>query len=135
MFAFPAKRPRLGPRLDDKIVRFLKPFPVVVRRGVVGHALPASAAHPARDQPTAGDDVDHRQLLDQPKRVVPNRQDIAEQHDLGPIRHARQNRCFHVHGAAHAKWRAVMLVEHQPIKAHFLGVDLFIQIAVVELIR
>ena len=46
---------------------------------------------------------------------------------------ARQNGRFHVHGAPHAKGGAVVFVEHQPIEAHGLGVDFFIEIAVVQL--
>ena len=115
-----------------KVVRLLEPLPVVGRRGVVGHALAARAAHPARHQAALRNHVDYRKLLHQPQGVVPDGQNVAEQHYLGALGHAGENARLDVHGAAHAERRAVMLVEHQAVEAHLLGVQPLVDVAVVE---
>jgi len=132
VLSFPAKGARRGPRLDDEIVGLLKALPVVGRRGVVRDALPTGAADPPCHQPTPRYHVDHRKLFHQPQGVVPDRQDVAQQHDLRALGDLGQDRRFNVHGAAHAERRAVMLVEHDAVEAHLLGVNALVQISVVE---
>ena len=122
MLALPAEGAGGGPGLDDELVGLLEPLPVVGRRRVVGHALPTGSPHPAGDQSTAGDHVDHRELFHQPERIVPDGDDVPQQHDLGPLGDAGEDGRLDVHGAAHAEGRAVVLIEHQAVKAHFLGV-------------
>ena len=122
VLAFPTEGAGGGPGLDDEFVGLLEPFPVIGRRGVVGHAFPSRAPDPSGNQPSPGYHVYHRQLFDQPKRVVPDGQDVAKKHDLGPFGDAGQNGGLHVHGPAHAKGRAVVLVQHEPIETHLLGV-------------
>src|SRR5262249_45177985 len=50
MLALVTPGSRLGPRLHDKIVRFLEILPVVGRIRVVEELLAASATHPSRDE-------------------------------------------------------------------------------------
>ena len=133
VLALPAERPRRAPGLHHEIVRLLKTLPVERRLRVVRHALAPPAAHPARHQPTARNHVDLRQRLRQPERILPNRQDVPQQHDLRLLRDPRQNRRLHVHHAAHAERRRMMLVQHQRVEAHLLRVELLVQVAVIEL--
>ena len=132
MLAFPAERPRRRPRLEHELVGFLESLPVVGRLGVVGDAFAAGTAHPAGHEPAPRDQVDGRQRLGQPQRIVPDRDHVAEQDDLGLFGLTGQNRRFDVHDPAHAERRRVMLVEHQHVEAHLLGVELFVEIAVVK---
>ena len=133
VLALPAERAGLRPGLDDEVVRLLEALPVVGRHGVVRHALAPGAAHPAGDEAATRDHVDLGQLFGEEQRVVPDRQDVAEQHDLGAARDARQDRRLQIHHAAHAERRGVVLVQHQAVEAHLLGEDALVQIAVVEI--
>ena len=132
MLTLPAERAGGGPGLDDEVVRLLEALPVEGGLGVVRDALAAAAADPAGDQPTLGDHVDLGQRLGQPEGVLPDRQDVAEQDDLGLRGDAGEDRRLDVHHAAHAERRRVMLVEHQRVEAHLLGVDFLVEVAVVE---
>ena len=132
VLAFEAERPRLRPGFDDELVRLLEAFPVVGRLGVVGDALAAGAPHPAGDEPATRDHVDDRQLFRQPERVIPDRQDVADEHDLRLLRDPREHCRFDVAHLAHAKRRAVVLVQREGIEAHFLRVELLVEEAVVE---
>ena len=133
VLAFPAERAGLRPRLDDEVVRFLEALPVVRRHGVVGDALAPGAAHPAGYQTATRDHVDFREFLGQEQRVVPDRQDVAEQHDLGAAGDAGEDRGFQIHHPAHAEGRRVVFVQHQAVEAHLLGEHALVQIAVVEI--
>ena len=132
VLAFPAERPVPGPRRDDEVVRLLEPVPVVRRHGVVRDALAAGSPHPARHQAAAGDHVDGREIFRQPQRVVPDRQDVAEQHDLRALGDAREDGGFEVHHLPHAERRRVVFVQHQAVEPHFLRVQLLVEVAVVE---
>ena len=132
VLALPAEGAGSGPRLDDEFVGLLESLPVVVGFHVVGHAFPSGAAHPAGDQAAPGNHVNHRQLFHQPQGVVPDGDDVAQEHNLGAVGDAGQDGGLHVHRAAHAEGRAVVLVEHEAVEAHLLGVDFFVQVAVVE---
>ena len=132
VLAFPAEGTRRRPGLDDEVVRFLVALPVERRGGVVGDALASGAAHPAADQSASRNHVDLSQLFGQPERVVPDRQDVAQQDDLGAIGDSREDRRLDVHHTAHAERRRVVLVEHQAVESHLLGVDFLVQVAVVE---
>ena len=133
VLALPAERPGRAPGLDHEIVRLLEALPVERRMRVVRHAFAPAAAHPAGHQPPARNHVDLRQRLRQPERILPDRQNVAQQHNLGLFRDPRQNRRLHIHHAAHAERRRVMLVQHQRIEAHLLRVELLVEVAVVEL--
>ena len=132
VLAFPAERAGGRPGLDYEVVSLLEALPVEGRLGVVRHRLAAAAAHPASDQASAGDHVDLGERLSQPERVFPDREDVAEQHDLGVPGDARENRRLDVHHRTHAEGRRVMFVQHQRVEAHFLGVELLVEIAVIE---
>ena len=132
VLALPAEGAGLGPGLDDEVVGFLEALPVVGRRRVVGDALASGAADPAGDEAAAGDHVDDGELLDQPEGVVPDGQDVAEQDYLGALGDAGEDAGLDVHGAAHAEGRAVVLVEHEAVEAHLLGVEPLVDVAVVE---
>ena len=110
----------------------LEALPVEVGRSVVGVAFPATAADEAGDQAAIGDHVDHGKLLGQPEGVVPDGQDIAQDDDLGLVGDAGQDGGADVGDALHAEGRAVVLVEHQGVEAHLLGIHLLVEVAVVE---
>ena len=129
---FPPERPRVRPRLDDEIVRLLEALAVEHRRRVMRHALASAAAHEAGDQPAAAYHVYHGKLFSQPKRVVPYRQDVAQYDYLRLGRLPRQDGRPDVRHPLHTERRAVMLIQHQPVEAHLLGVQLLIQVAVVQ---
>ena len=132
MVSFPAEGSLARPGVDDEVVGFLEPLPVVGRGGVVGDAFAARAADPAGDQAPAGNHVDGGQVLGQPQRVVPDGQDVPEQHDLRALRDAGEDRGLEVHHLAHAERRRVVLVQHEPVEPHLLGVELLVEVAVVE---
>jgi len=98
----------------------------------VGDALTPGASDPTGNQPTMGDHVDHRQLFDQPERVFPDGQDIAQQDDFRSLGNLGKNGCLDVHRAAHAEGCAVMLVEHEAVETHLLRVHTLIEVAVVQ---
>ena len=83
VLTLPAEGAGCGPGLDHEVVRLLEAFPVEGGLGVVRDAFAPTAADPAGDQPTLGDHVDLGQRLGQPEGVLPDRQDVAEQDDLG----------------------------------------------------
>ena len=126
VLALPAERARRGPGLDDEVVRLLEALAVEMRRCVVGDALTPAATHETRHQATVGDHVDHGQLLGQPQGIIPDRQDIAQDDDFGFLRLTRQDGSAHIRDALHAEGRAVVLVEHQGIKAHLFSVHFLI---------
>ena len=71
VFALPAEGAGGGPSFHDQFVGFLETLPVVVRFYVMGYAFTSGATHPAGNQPSVGNHVDHGQLLNQPQGVVP----------------------------------------------------------------
>ena len=132
VLALPSERSGIGPSLDDEVVRLLEALAVEHRRGVVGDALASAASDETGDQPAVADHVDHRQLFGQPKRVVPDRQYVAENYDLRLRCLPSEDRCADVRHTLHTERRAVMLVQHQPVEAHLLSVELLVKVPVVE---
>ena len=49
------------------------------------------------------------------------------------VGHPGQDGCPDIGNALHAKGGGVVLVEHQRVEAHLFGVDLLVDVAVVEL--
>src|SRR5262249_39655646 len=70
--------------------------------------------------------------LDQPQGIVPDGDDVPQQHDLGLVGDAGQDGRFDVDRAAHAEGGAVMLVEHQHVEPDLFRVQLLVEVAVVE---
>ena len=132
MVALPAEGPRRGPGFEHQVVGFLKAFPVVQRVGVGSQAFHAGAAHEPGHQPPAGNHINLRQFLGQPDRVVKDGQRVAQQHDFGLAGGAGQDGRFQVHSGAQAGGGVVVLVEHQPVKAHLLRVLVLVQVHIVE---
>ena len=132
MRAFPAERPLARPGGDDEIVRLLEALAVVGGADAVGELLLAAAADKARDEPALRDHVDHRQLFGEPHRVLGQRQRVAEQHDLRLLGHRGEDRGKDVAFRLHAERRVVVLVQHEAFDAHLLGVDVLLEIFVVE---
>ncbi len=130
--ALPAEGPALRPRLDDQVVGFLEALAVEGRVDAGGELLLAAAAHEARDQPAPRDHVDHGQLLGEPERVVGERQRVAEQDDLHPLRDGGQDRREDVGLGLHAERGVVVLVEHDAVEAHALGQAVVLDVLVVE---
>ena len=133
--AFPAKRPGRAPRLHDELVRLLEALPVVWALRVVRNTLAPRAPYPSGNQPAARDHVDDGKCFGQPQRIVPDRQHVAEQYDLGLAGDSREDARLDVHHTAELERGRVMLVEHQHIEAHLLGVDLLVDIAIEQVGR
>ncbi len=132
MRAFPAERPLARPRSDDQIVRLLKSLAVEGRVDAGGQLLLPAAADKARNQPALRDHVDHRQFLGEPHRVVGQRQRVAEQDDLRLLGHRGEDRGKDVALGLHAERRIVVLVQHDTFDAHLLGIDVLVEIFVIE---
>src|SRR4029450_12899510 len=129
----PAEGAGRGPRFNNEVVRLFKALPVEVGWSIMGDALSATATHETRDQATVGNHVNHRQLLGQPERIIPDRQDIAQDDDFGLLRFARQDGRTHVRHTLHAEGRAMVLVKHEGVEADLVGVDFFVQVAIIKL--
>ena len=132
VLALPAEGSGVGPCLDNEVMRFLESLAVEYGRGVVGYALASAAAHEAGDEPAVADHVYHGKLLGEPEGVVPDGQDIAQNDDLGLGGLAGEDGSSDVGHALHTEGGAVVLVEHEAVEAHLLGVELFVEIPVVE---
>ena len=132
MRALPAERTLAGPRCDDQIMRLLEALAVVGRIDAGGERLLATAAHDAGNQAALRDHVDHRQLLGEPDRVLGQGQRIAEQDDLRLFGHRGEDRGKDVAFRLHAERRVVVLVEHEAFDALLLGVDVMLEIFVIE---
>src|SRR5258708_36869170 len=70
MLAFVSPRPGPRPRLHDKIVGLLEQLAIVGGIRVVEELLAACAAHPSGDQPPPRDQIDLRELLGHPERML-----------------------------------------------------------------
>ena len=101
VLALVAEGPGLGPGLDNEVMGLGEKLAVVRGIGIVRELLAARTAYPSRDQPAAGNHVNHGQLLRQPQRIS-QRQWIAQQDDFHLFGDAREDRRLHVHHAAHA---------------------------------
>ena len=99
----------------------------------MGDHLPPRATHPSGDEATVGDEVDHGKLLDQPEGVVPEGKDVAEEDYLGVLGDAGEDGGLDVGGAAHAEGGGVVLIEHKAVEPRFVGVDFFVEVAVIEI--
>ena len=110
----------------------LEALAVEVGRRVVGVAFPSAAADKTGHQAAVGNHVNHGKLLGQPEGVVPDGQDVAQDDYLGLVGDAGQDGGADVGDALHTEGRAVVLVKHQGVEAHLFGIDLFVQVAVVE---
>ena len=120
----------MGPGLDYQVVAFLEPLPVVDGIGVVGPGFDADAAHETGDDPPAGNNVQQRDFLGQTHRVVRRGEHIAKHQDLGAVGDAGQDAAGYVHLDVHARRGVVMLVNHQPVEAHLLGVLVLVEVTV-----
>src|SRR5262245_11940682 len=133
--AFPAKGTGRRPRLDDHVVGLVEPLPVVDRVRVSRDALLAEAANEAADHPPAGEDVDHRDLLGYPERVVVDREHVAEKDDPPLSRRPRQDRADDVDRGHHAERVVVVLVDHDAVESGLGRVQELVEVHRVELAR
>src|SRR5260370_4567308 len=78
MLSLVAPWPGPRPCLHDKIVGLLEQLAVVRGIGVVEELLAAGAANPSGDQPPPRDQIDLRELLGHPKRMLDYRQRVAD---------------------------------------------------------
>jgi len=132
VLALPAPGAGGGPGLDKEVVGLLEPLAVEVGRRVMGITLASATSDKAGHQASVGDHVDHGKLLGKPQGVVPDGEDIAQDDYLGLVGDAGQDGSADVGDALHTEGSAVVLVEHEGIEAHFLGVHLLVQVTVVE---
>ena len=61
-------------------------------------------------------------------------QDVAQQQYLGLVSYARQHRRRQVGCRVHARWRAVVLVEHNAVESQLVGVYAFIEVALEKVV-
>ena len=129
---FPAPGTRGRPDFHDQVMGLFETLAIKGRVGVGRQRFGAAAAHKTGNQPPLGDHIDHRQLFGQANRIFGNRQRIAQQHDFDPLGHPGQQRGEDVDLGLHAERAVVMLVEHNPVEAHFFRQDVFLQPLIVE---
>ena len=134
VLALPAEGAGSGPGLLYQVVAFLEPLAIVDRVGVVGPGLDADSPHEAGDDAPAGNDVQHGDFLGQPHRVVGSGQHIAQHQYLGAVGDAGQDAAGDVDLDVHARRRVVMLVNHQAVEAHFLGVLVLVEVALEQVV-
>ena len=123
MLAFEGERPGLRPGSNDQVVRFPEALDRMSRVDAHRVVLDADPADEARDDAAAGHDVEHRDLLRDPQRMVAKRNAVAEDRDLHAARSPRQHAGDHV---------LVMLVDADAVEAELLGVFQLIEVSVVE---
>src|SRR5437016_8733984 len=127
------KRPRLGPRSHDQVVRLGVALLRVSRIDAHGVILGADAAHETRDQPPAREIVEDRVFLRDHERIVDERQRATENCELGALDAARERAGENAGDRHHAICRLVMLVEAHAVKAELVGELHLIEILVIEL--
>ena len=127
------KRPRLGPRSHDQVVRLGVALLRVSRIDAHGVIFGADAAHETRDQPPAREIVEDRVFLRDHERIVDERQRAAENGELGALDAARERAGENARDRHHAVGGLVMLVEADAVEAELIGKFHLIEILVVEL--
>ena len=133
VLAIPLEGAGLRPGLDDQVVRLVE---AVARLGRVereGVVLGADPAHEAGDDAPAGDDVEQRDLLGHPQRMVAQRDRVAEDGDLA--RRARdEQRGHHVRRGDVPVGGLVVLVDADPVEADALVLAELVEVAQVEVV-
>ena len=132
MGAFPTEGAGFGPDLRDQVMRFLEPLAVEGRVHACRQLLLSAAADETGHQTALGNHIDHRQLFGHADRIVAQRQRIAENDDLRVFGRRRQDRRENIGLRLHAERRVVMLVQHDPIDAQFVGEEVMLEIFVIN---
>jgi hypothetical protein len=115
-----------GPGLLDEGKGFFEPFSVVGGIGVGRELLDAGAAHETRDDASARNQIEHRDLFGDPHWIVVNRQRIADQRDRASNTLADHRR-RDIDALLHRQHVVVVLVAHGSVKAHLGGVFVLAQ--------
>src|SRR6516162_7919500 len=76
MLTFPPERTGTRPRRDHHIMRFVEVFAIVSGVGIIEDLLTSGATNPSGNQPSLGDEVDHRQLLSHSQRMLEHRKRV-----------------------------------------------------------
>jgi hypothetical protein len=113
-------------------VRLLKALAVECRIDSGGKRFLAAAAHDAGDEAALRDHVDHRQLFGEAHRVLGERQGVAQEDDFCLLGYRGEDRGKDVALGLHAEWCVVVLVQHKAFDALLLGVDVMLEIFVIE---
>src|SRR5262249_46344722 len=124
--------PGLRPGAQDQLSRLVKALARMSRIHAGREILRADAAYKARDHAPAGGDVEHRDLLRDAKRVLAERQAIAEDRDLRAGRAAHEHRRHDVRARHRAVAVLMVLVHADAVPAERLRVLELIEILVVE---
>ena len=123
---------RLGPAAQDQVERLAEPLACLGRVEAVRVVLGSTPHHHARDQPAAGDAVDHRILLRDPDGGVVERQRITDDRDPHALGLASEDRSDQVRGRHVAVGIRVMLVDADAVEPQRLGPDELVDVAIIE---
>ncbi len=119
--SLPVERPVMGgPRLHDQVVRLPHAVGHPHRVRVLRRQLERHAADEAALEPAARNDVDHRHLLGDARRLAPVGQRVAQHQDAGVLGDARQDRRHQRHRRHRAGGGLVVLVQHD-VQAELVG--------------
>ena len=134
VLALPAERAGHGPGLLDEVEGFLESLAVIGGIGVGRELLDAGAAHEARDDATARDEIEHRDLLGHAHRIVVDRQRIADEGDLA-LDALADHRRRDIDALLHRENVVVVLVADRAVEAHLGGVLVLAQEHLPEVAR
>ncbi len=136
VLAVERERLGLGPRLHDQLVRLA--VLVTRERGDLAVAevrVHRRADREARDEPTAADAVEHRELLRDTDRWVVQRDRVADDADRRAAGSARQPGSDDVRARHDAVAVLVMLVDADAVEPDRLGVLELVHVLVVDAVR
>ena len=134
MLADELERAGLGPRPDDEVVGLREALAGVGRVDRERVVLGPAADDEAGDEPPAADAVDHGELLGHAGRRVVQRQRVADDRDLHPLRLAGEDRRHQVGRRHEPVGVLVVLVDADAVEAELLRVDQLVEVAVVNLV-
>ena len=129
MLAVPLERAGLRPGLDDQVVRLVEAVARLRRVEREGVVLRADAAHEAGDDPPAGDDVEHRDLLRHAQRMVAERDRVAEDRDLAVSLRGTSSAAITFGDGMLPVGGLVVLVDADAVEADALVLDELVEVA------
>ena len=121
-----------GPGLDNQVVRLIHALAAEGWIDVVAEVLHAGAAHKARDDAAAADNIEHSDLLRHAYGVIVQWQRVAHDADLCAFHTLGQHRRHDIGRGHGAIGVLVMLVHDHAVPTELVGAFDLIEVAVVE---
>ena len=122
---------RLGPALDNQVVGFLEPLPVLRGSNTALEGFHRGAADEAGDDPAAGVAVQHGDLFSHADGVVDG-DNVAQDGNLGALGQLGDNGGVQVDRRLHAPVGSVVLVGHNAVEPHFVCQSVLLVVLVVQ---